>query len=1251
MPISVQQAAGFIRSSYKEDTKKRKRQAQITRQAKQKYGGAPRETLNRLDPEVRQRVLSGIQSRAAQGNRDARLQMIAFEGIDPVAPATDISSLSGPEKVLMGANKAVRGVGRAFIEAPTELGNMINYAASERILRGQLERGEIGFETYKKLTDEMSGKVNIDIGDKGGTIARKVGSTVAQTAADILTAGMAGTAVKQGGKQVLKTAGKVGFKQGAKVGAFYGGTEALQQDKVSTGDVIRGAATGGIAGGTLGAVIGSLGRRLSGGSRGTRGTLGDESELVKVTDELTDPTLRVSDDLDIPAYQRQPIMTRAGYVEETNRLSKLYDDELARVEKLPPLRRQSAIVELDNKFQTAQKVIDDAYEKGKEFANLPRAESGTPNARAEIDSQTWYRGTDSQNTKATDSFYSADETVAGDYGKVSKSKPQAQNPLVVSGKAELAEKMGYEGDPLAQRAGDNFDELAKQYAQSQGHDAIYYRSGSLEAPEMHVFNKSSDATAPIAQDYRFSASSAADQPTSRAKHFNETLRDTIEELEADPAYKADVEARGGGRVIGQAETYQKAHSLGPVPEQELFDIQQGGVFSAVDTVRAKATVDSIAKEYNDALMTGDAALIAETGERLKKGMAGYQVVTGETGRALNIQGTFVDEQARLAQKYQELVDSNGGRPPTPEQMAAWKEQVQTTLKRQMEEAAKAKNPEVVNTLRRIISGVEEYATAAKVSSPITHIRNIAGNTLTFLQRTFEQTIGVAYRAAQGKTGLGEAKLVFGSRAGWQQAGQKFWGIMKDAAALREGEVAETGGKLAREGFREAIPGKVGRAIRLPFKFLEAVDEFGKTVLRDSSLSSQAYELAWKEGARGNKLSNRIGELLEKPTESMLDVANKEALEYTFQSDLGAMGKVISKLQNLPGGRIFIPFIKTPTNIAKFQARRSVLGLISPSNYRDLFKGTAREQANAVARMSTGALLSFGTYQWVDGLYDDGRITGAVPDNPGERDIFYGQGKRPYSIKIGDKWFSYQSIQPVGMYLLQAVGLKEALTNNQSEDATRLASSMALTVAKGLSELPFVKGMNDMLEAVVSPADQGAKLFEQIATGFVPNFLRDITYWQDEIVRAPRNIQEQIMTMLPGQSQKVPARQDILGRDVKRDPDKLLRSVLRLGVTARDDKLLNALDEVGKATGYYPGFPSKTVRNRKLTDDEYQRYQKRAGEIFRSELERAVSSPQFTGADPEQKQKDIEGIVERAREQARDELFGAASYQRSERRRY
>lgn len=110
----------------------------------------------------------------------------------------------------------------------------------------------------------------------------------------------------------------------------------------------------------------------------------------------------------------------------------------------------------------------------------------------------WYRGETDKGTgvvggSSGDKFYSADKYTAGDYGKVKKlsSKELPKNPLIVDSKDDLVDAIGYRGDPFNEPIGtkNNFDDMAKKYAQGKGHDGIIYRDGTLNEPELHMFSQ------------------------------------------------------------------------------------------------------------------------------------------------------------------------------------------------------------------------------------------------------------------------------------------------------------------------------------------------------------------------------------------------------------------------------------------------------------------------------------------------------------------------------------------------------------------------------------------------------------------------------------------------------------------------------------------------------------------------------------------------------------------------------------------
>ena len=192
-----------------------------------------------------------------------------------------------------------------------------------------------------------------------------------------------------------------------------------------------------------------------------------------------------------------------------------------------------------------------------------------------IDSMKWYRGVDDLNKNRGDSFYSASKEVAGDYGKAGKvnAKDLPKNPLVVTNKDELAQVIGYKGDPYVQPKGikeaDKFDTQAKKYAQSKGYDSISYKEGSLGEPELHVFGKTKET--PFQKDLQTAGLAPKSDETKWLKATKEqgTMRPNMNESPVEQASREVRAKNGGGLVANQKEIQKRTQQL--VEEREPPD--------------------------------------------------------------------------------------------------------------------------------------------------------------------------------------------------------------------------------------------------------------------------------------------------------------------------------------------------------------------------------------------------------------------------------------------------------------------------------------------------------------------------------------------------------------------------------------------------------------------------------------------------------------------------------------------------------
>ena len=113
-------------------------------------------------------------------------------------------------------------------------------------------------------------------------------------------------------------------------------------------------------------------------------------------------------------------------------------------------------------------------------------------------------------------------------------------------------------------------------------------------------------------------------------------------------------------------------------------------------------------------------------------------------------------------------------------------------------------------------------------------------------------------------------------------------------------------------------------------------------------------------------------------------------------------------------RIFMPFVKTPANIADQALQANPLYAVLNNNTRKQFFSTDPEiRAKAYGKMATMITLGAGfTFAAANG-----QITGSEPIDKKEKTALLKTGWRPYSIKIGGKWIPYMGmITPLDSYM-------------------------------------------------------------------------------------------------------------------------------------------------------------------------------------------------------------------------------------------
>jgi hypothetical protein len=499
----------------------------------------------------------------------------------------------------------------------------------------------------------------------------------------------------------------------------------------------------------------------------------------------------------------------------------------------------------------------------------------------------------------------------------------------------------------------------------------------------------------------------------------------------------------------------------------------------------------------------------------------YTEKTAEAGRSLNIYRKMISENPDFIQNknretaFKNMFDANGGKKLTDDmindlQKIDFKDPVAVRNLLQKYHKATLKD----KIFEAWLNGI--------LSNPTTHLANIVGNTLTMLTKIPETAISGVLK---GKLPLGELKAEsLGLVRGIQE------GTMAAVKAFQTGMPSDMMTKIEHTRYH-AISGTKGKLIRIPTRALTAADEFFKGIVYRSEVNRLSYIKAAKEVKGGNAVSQRMAEILSDP-KSNADIfakAHEEALYRTFQNPLGQLGKKVMSLRDSAyPAKYIIPFIKTPTNIAKFTLERT------PFNFAkilwDYKKGkiTAEQLSSELSKPILGSLISAATVMYVL----DGTITGGAPKNKTERELKYASGWQPYSIKIGDSYYSYSRLEPIGSILGLTADFVLTAKNADEKTINETAAELMMSVTKNLSSKTFLSGISRFLDAMTDPERYGATYLEQLAGSVVPSVVGAAARSVDPYAREIETPIEAMQTRIPFASKSLPYREGAYGVPVE-----------------------------------------------------------------------------------------------------------------------
>ncbi|HET6315558.1 MAG TPA: hypothetical protein VFG86_03800, partial [Chloroflexota bacterium] len=396
--------------------------------------------------------------------------------------------------------------------------------------------------------------------------------------------------------------------------------------------------------------------------------------------------------------------------------------------------------------------------------------------------------------------------------------------------------------------------------------------------------------------------------------------------------------------------------------------------------------------------------------------------------------------------------------------------------------------------------------AGILSNPLTHIRNVAGNAGALAYGPLESGAAATIEALSTLGGIRRPRERFFGEVPAEIAGTAaaLPGALRDAyEVLRRGPTAANlrSGQVPREAFSGRL---ADLTVNVPGRSLGAGDTLFGSLNEGASIYKEAYRIASQEGLRGGELADRVVDLIQRPTENMLKNAAGERAYRTFQQPSEVVEKLTEARNAIPGAVGVVPFIKTPYNIAKYVLERSPAGLVKMAT--DPRGGGAA--SDRLGRMAVGTA----TMGYFYNLAQQGLVTGAPPKSDAERDAWKRMGKTPYSVKIGDTWHSYSSLQPLSGLLAAGAAASDAVQNGEDADAQTLLLTSGIALGRSLVDSQWTTGLSDFLDLLNDPQTRDPETalaslnrFGQRQVGsLVPAIVRGIAQASDPTVRKPES---------------------------------------------------------------------------------------------------------------------------------------------------
>lgn len=431
-----------------------------------------------------------------------------------------------------------------------------------------------------------------------------------------------------------------------------------------------------------------------------------------------------------------------------------------------------------------------------------------------------------------------------------------------------------------------------------------------------------------------------------------------------------------------------------------------------------------------------------------------------------------------------------------------------------------------------------------------------------------------------------------------------------------------------------------------------------------------YEASAQQSLENQMRLNGI-EKLEDVPDWMKKIAETEGFERTYQDDNSYTQSVIAirnamNTFNIKGyglGDVIIPFAKTPANLTKAIVDYSPAGFVNAITKGKNLKNSIQNGqftpemqhafVNQLGKATAGTIL----YAIGAALSKAGITTGGDDEDKDLADFMKNTlGIQPYSIKIGDKSFTYDWAQPVASGLAIPADIRRGIQDAKEGevDLQYIIHNAFSSGGKVLLEQSFLQGIKDVLGGYGDPLDNLMSEIEGLPARAVPTLFQQIVTYLDGTKRmsygnkGTQNAIAQAQAKTPW-AKDLPVYRNSLGKAVKMYGGK--NNFFNVFINPANYSQGNATETAKEIYRVYQATNKKDVLPRlvdnslkdedgkKLTNQQKSDFLKISGDIIEENVGKMMNEKKYKDMSDDEKAEKIKAIVGYSYNKARKEITG------------